>query len=45
VTIRDRDSMQQTRVPIAEVGAVFEALFEGTAWSEVTARHGAWAAG
>jgi glycyl-tRNA synthetase len=40
VTIRDRDSMEQMRVPIAELGVVFQALFEGSTWPEVAERHG-----
>lgn len=37
VTIRERDSMQQIRVPIAEVTAVFERLFGGAGWDAVAA--------
>jgi glycyl-tRNA synthetase len=39
VTIRDRDSMSQVRVPIGELSAVFERLFGGEAWGPVAARY------
>jgi glycyl-tRNA synthetase len=39
VTIRDRDSMQQVRVPVAEVEAVFQQLLEGAGWTSVAARY------
>jgi len=36
VTIRERDSMEQIRVPISEIDAVFGRLLdEGVAWAEV----------
>jgi glycyl-tRNA synthetase (class II) len=44
VTIRDRDSMEQVRVPIAELGAVFRELLGGAPWSQVSARYPALAA-
>jgi glycyl-tRNA synthetase len=37
VTIRERDSMEQIRVPLAELDPVFDRLLGGTAWAEVTA--------
>jgi glycyl-tRNA synthetase len=40
VTIRERDSMEQVRVPMAELEAVFrELLTDGVAWSVVGARY------
>jgi glycyl-tRNA synthetase len=36
VTIRDRDSMEQIRVPVERLPAVFEQLLGGTPWSAVT---------
>jgi glycyl-tRNA synthetase (class II) len=39
VTIRERDSMEQIRVPIAELTAVFRELFDGAAWSQVAGRY------
>jgi hypothetical protein len=39
VTIRDRDSMEQARVPIAELGAVFRELLDGAPWHQVSARY------
>ncbi len=39
VTIRDRDSMGQIRVPIGGLVAVFERLLGGEAWSSVAARY------
>jgi len=39
VTIRERDSMEQIRVPIAELEAVFGELLDGAAWSAVAARY------
>ncbi len=39
VTIRDRDSMQQIRVPIPELEPIFQELFEGAGWSRVAARY------
>jgi glycyl-tRNA synthetase (class II) len=44
VTIRDRDSMEQVRVPIAELGAVFREFLGGAPWSQVSARYPAPAA-
>jgi glycyl-tRNA synthetase len=44
VTIRERDSMEQIRVPIAELSAVFRELFDGAAWSQVAGRYPAPAA-
>jgi len=41
VTIRDRDSMEQIRVPIPELGAVLRELLGGALWSQVSARFGA----
>jgi glycyl-tRNA synthetase len=38
VTIRDRDSMEQLRVPIAELVPAFQELFGGRGWSAVAAR-------
>jgi glycyl-tRNA synthetase len=40
VTIRDRDSMQQIRVPVAALGDVFAELLGGAAWGDVAARFG-----
>src|SRR5580765_8257257 len=37
VTIRERDSMEQIRVPLAELDPVFDRLLGGTAWVEVAA--------
>jgi glycyl-tRNA synthetase len=39
VTIRERDSMEQIRVPIADLDAVFARLMGDTAWSEVAAAY------
>ena len=39
VTIRDRDSMGQIRVPIGELDAVFERLFGGESWEAVAPRY------
>jgi glycyl-tRNA synthetase len=39
VTVRDRDSMEQVRVPIAELDDVFAALLGGGAWADVAARY------
>jgi glycyl-tRNA synthetase len=39
VTIRERDSMEQIRVPIAELDSVFDRLLGGAAWAEVAAAH------
>jgi glycyl-tRNA synthetase len=35
VTIRDRDSMQQIRAPVADLLGVFERLFSGTGWADI----------
>ncbi|MEK7836576.1 MAG: His/Gly/Thr/Pro-type tRNA ligase C-terminal domain-containing protein, partial [candidate division NC10 bacterium] len=40
VTIRDRDSMQQVRVPIGGLTAVFGDLLGGETWSVVAGRFG-----
>jgi len=39
VTIRDRDSMEQIRVPIAELVTVFRELFDGASWSQLATRY------
>ena len=39
VTIRERDSMAQIRVPIAELDAVFGRLLEGDPWTDVAAAY------
>src|SRR5262249_35650341 len=39
VTVRDRDSMEQIRVPLAEVEEVLATLLGGAAWTDVAARH------
>jgi glycyl-tRNA synthetase (class II) len=39
VTIRERDSMQQIRVPIAELENVFTRLLEGGDWADVAAAY------
>jgi glycyl-tRNA synthetase (class II) len=39
VTIRERDSMQQIRVPIPDVVSVFERLLAGARWEEVAAAY------
>jgi glycyl-tRNA synthetase len=39
VTIRDRDSMEQVRVPVPELDGVFAELLGGTAWTAVAARY------
>ncbi len=44
VTIRDRDSMGQIRVPVVELEPVFAELLGGGAWSVVAARYPAQAA-
>ncbi len=36
VTIRERDSMEQVRVPVAELPAVFARLLGESSWAEVT---------
>jgi glycyl-tRNA synthetase (class II) len=44
VTIRDRDSMQQARVPLRELVPVFQDLLTGGDWAAVAGRFGAAAA-
>jgi len=39
VTIRERDSMEQIRVPIVGLEGVFMRLLEGTAWADVAAEY------
>jgi glycyl-tRNA synthetase len=39
VTIRERDSMEQIRVPVADLPAIFTGLLEETSWAEVSARY------
>ncbi len=39
VTIRERDSMEQIRVPMAELESVFDRLLGGAAWAEVAAAY------
>jgi glycyl-tRNA synthetase (class II) len=39
VTIRDRDSMEQARVPIDALPAVFLDLLSGGPWSAVASRY------
>ncbi len=39
VTVRDRDSMRQIRVPIPELERVFEPLLSGVPWEEVAAAY------
>ena len=39
VTIRERDSMEQIRVPVADLPGVFQQLLGDTAWADVAARH------
>ena len=39
VTIRDRDSMGQIRVPIGELTRVFRELFDGAPWMSVASRY------
>src|SRR6266516_2026712 len=38
VTIRDRDSMEQIRVPLDSLGSVFRELLGGSAWASVAGR-------
>ena len=45
VTIRDRDSMEQIRVPMAELVPVFSKLLGGEPWRAMAARFGAGPAG
>jgi glycyl-tRNA synthetase len=44
VTIRDRDSMQQLRVPVRELVPVFQELLTGGDWAALAGRFGAAAA-
>jgi glycyl-tRNA synthetase (class II) len=37
VTIRDRDSMEQIRVPVSQLMAVFGDLLGGAGWADVAA--------
>jgi glycyl-tRNA synthetase len=39
VTIRERDSMEQIRVPMAELESVFDRLLGGAAWAAVAAAY------
>ena len=39
VTIRERDSMEQIRVPLPELEGVFAKLMDGTAWRDVAAAY------
>ena len=39
VTIRERDSMEQIRVPMAELESVFDRLLGGAAWTEVASAY------
>jgi len=39
VTVRDRDSMEQMRVPIAELESVLAELLAGTPWSLIAGRY------
>ncbi len=39
VTIRERDSMEQIRVPIEELSGVFGELFDGAAWRTAAGRY------
>jgi glycyl-tRNA synthetase len=39
VTIRERDSMEQIRVPIVELSTVFRELLDGAPWSQVSGRY------
>jgi glycyl-tRNA synthetase len=38
-TIRERDSMEQIRVPIPELPAIFRELLDGGAWQPVAGRY------
>jgi glycyl-tRNA synthetase len=38
VTIRDRDSMEQIRVPLTALGSIFRELLGGGAWASVASR-------
>jgi glycyl-tRNA synthetase len=39
VTVRERDSMEQIRVPIPELSTVFRELLDGGAWRQVAGRY------
>src|SRR3989449_4228544 len=39
VTIRERDSMEQIRVPVAELAAVFRELLGGVTWTDLAPRY------
>src|SRR5262245_56835051 len=39
VTIRERDTMEQVRVPVAELTEVFGKLLDDTAWADVARRY------
>jgi glycyl-tRNA synthetase (class II) len=39
VTIRERDSMEQIRVPIPELEGVFAKLMDNTAWQDAAAAY------
>jgi glycyl-tRNA synthetase (class II) len=39
VTIRERDTMEQVRVPVAELVTVFRELLDGAPWREVSKRY------
>jgi glycyl-tRNA synthetase len=39
VTIRERDSMEQIRVPVAELAAVFRELLGGVTWADLARRY------
>ncbi|MGH7300850.1 MAG: His/Gly/Thr/Pro-type tRNA ligase C-terminal domain-containing protein, partial [Candidatus Rokuibacteriota bacterium] len=39
VTIRERDSMEQVRVPVADLPAVFGRLLGDTAWADIAREH------
>jgi glycyl-tRNA synthetase (class II) len=39
VTIRERDSMEQVRVPIVELAAVTRELLDGAPWPQVSRRY------
>jgi glycyl-tRNA synthetase (class II) len=45
VTVRDRDSMEQIRVPIPALTGVLAGLLAGEAWAAAAARHPAATAG
>ena len=39
VTIRERDTMEQIRVPVAELTATFQRLLGGTPWSQISQQY------